>query len=129
MMVALGLTFAQSGYALPQLEDAFSISKEQGSWFASIVMIGCIIGCTFGGIKCKYFGRRTSILIDSICYMIVNSMLSLAFDFGTLLVARFLLGFISSSAVVSLLMYCGEITQPQVREITGPFSGIILHSF
>ena len=29
------------------------------------------------------------------------------------------------AAVVSLLMYSGEITQPQVRQITGPFSGVL----
>ena len=128
MMVALGLSFSQSGYALPQLEDpkiGFSISKEDGSWFASILMIGCMIGATSGGIKCDFMGRRKSILVDSICYITINSMLSLSTNFTTLLAGRFLLGFVASSAVVSLLMYSGEITQPQVRQITGPFSGVL----
>ena len=127
MMVALGLSFSQSGYALPQLEDSingFSISKEDGSWFASILMVGCMIGSISGGIKCDFLGRRKSILFDTICYITVNSMLSLSPNFTILLASRFLLGFVASSAVVSLLMYSGEMTQPQVRQITGPLSGI-----
>ena len=127
MMVAFGITFAQSGFALPQLEDpeiGFAISKEEGSWFASILIIGCMFGSTLGGCKSEILGRKRSILIDCISYMIITFVLSLASNFYVLLAARLLLGFVSSSAMVSLLMYSGEITQPQVRQITGPFSGI-----
>ena len=126
MMVAFGLTFSQSGYALPQLEDpdGFNLSKEEGSWFASVLIMGCMFGSTLGGLKSEIIGRRKSILVDCISYIIITFILSLASDFYALLVSRFFLGFVSSSAMVSLLMYSGEVTQPQVRQITGPFSGI-----
>ena len=126
MMVAFGLTFSQSGYALLQLEDpnGFGLSKEEGSWFASVLIMGCMFGSTLGGLKSELIGRRKSILVDCISYIIITFILSLASDFYALLVSRFLLGFVSSSAMVSLLMYSGEVTQPQVRQITGPFSGI-----
>ena len=126
MMVAFALTFSQSSYALPQMENenGFNLNKEEGSWFASMLIIGCIFGTTLGGFKCEMIGRRRSILIDCISYIIITIILSLAMDFVVLLVFRFLLGFVSSSAMVGLLMYSGEITQPQVQQITGPFSGL-----
>ena len=83
-----------------------------------------MFGSTLGGLKSEILGRRKSILIDCISYVLITFVLSLASNFVGLLVSRFLLGFVSSSAMASLLMYSGEVTQPQVRQITGPFSGI-----
>ena len=99
MMVAFGLTFSQSGYALPQLEDpdGFNLSKEEGSWFASVLIMGCMFGSTLGGMKSEIIGRRKSILVDCISYIIITFILSLASDFYALLVSRFLNLFYSIS--------------------------------
>ena len=74
MMVAFGLTFSQSGYALLQLEDpnGFGLSKEEGSWFASVLIMGCMFGSTLGGLKSELIGRRKSILVDCISYIIIT---------------------------------------------------------
>ena len=127
MMVAYGFSFAQSGFALPQLEDPaeeFSITKEEGSWFASILIIGGTIGSMVGSIQSKVLGRRKSIWVNSLFFIIINSVLASTSNVMVLLATRLLLGIVLLSSVVSLLMYCGEITQPKVRKITGVFPGI-----
>ena len=126
MMAAHGLASTQSGFALPQLEnpsEEFNLTKEEGSWFASIFIIGFIFGSVAGSLESKMLGRKKTIWINSISYIIVNFVLASCSNLTILLLTRFLLGMVSTSATIALLMYCGEITQAKVRQITGSFSG------
>ena len=68
-------------------------SNSWGFFFtASIMVFGSVTGATFGGWQSGKFGRRNSMLIDSIVYFIGLLMLAFAPNFYIALVSRFILG-------------------------------------
>lgn len=119
MFVSQGLIFAASGYLIPELEDEFGINTYQGSWVASIMVLGCLLGSLMGGFQCHKVGRKISIMIDCLVFVLATIFFICACNFEMILVARFVQGHAASSSAVSIPLYTSETSQPQVRKITG----------
>lgn len=125
MMTAYGLVVPASGFLIPQLEDpinGFGISIDEGSWLASIMVVGSLSGALCGGIQCGKLGRRKSLLFDSINFIIGSLLMSLSPNFYLILVGRLIHGHSAASAMVAIPIYTSEISQPEVRKITGAFT-------
>ena len=103
MMTCYGIVFSASGFMIPQLEDpitGFGITKDQGSWLASIMVsfsnsfwptqvsrylhrmdvkithiqvVGSCTGSICGGLQSERFGRRKLIMFDCIIFVIGKS--------------------------------------------------------
>lgn len=124
-MTAYGLVASCSSFLIPQLEDpvnGFGITLDEGSWLASIMVVGSLSGSLCGGIQCGRFGRKKSLLFDSTSFMIGSLLMSLSPNFYLLLVGRFIHGHSCASAMVAVPIYTSEISQPEVRKITGAFT-------
>ena len=125
MMVCYGLVSSTSGFLIPQLEDpdiGFGISLEEGSWLASILVLGSQSGALFGGIQCGFLGRKRSMMIDCVCFIIGTLMVALSPSFYITLIGRYIQGHSGASSMVAVPVYTGETSQPQVRKLTGSFS-------
>merc|ERR1712150_211561 len=65
-----GSCFTMSSVVLPQLEQesnaGLTITSEEGSWFASVFVIGSISGALVGGFSGEKLGRKKALLIDNI---------------------------------------------------------------
>ena len=89
---------------------------------ASIYVIGCLTGAAFGALSCGKIGRRKSLICDTFVFMAATLMMALAPSFNFVLIARFLHGHSNASAMVAIPIYTCEISQPEVRKITGTFT-------
>lgn len=124
-MTAYGLVASASSFLIPQLEDpelGFGISMDEGSWLASIMVVGSLSGSLCGGMQSGKFGRRKSMLMDSISYIIGSILMAMSPNFYLLLLGRFIHGHSCASAMVAIPIYTSEISQPEVRKITGAFT-------
>eukprot|EP00095_Tigriopus_kingsejongensis_P002049 maker-scaffold254_size236139-snap-gene-0.10 protein:Tk02049 transcript:maker-scaffold254_size236139-snap-gene-0.10-mRNA-1 annotation:"solute carrier family facilitated glucose transporter member 8" len=126
-MAMAGCCYSKSSFLLPQLQDEESsirITIEEGSWFASIVVVGCLAGSILGGIQSDYFGRRKSLMIDNINFILGFAIIVLAPNFPVMLVGRFLTGISAASCLVSIPIYINEISQPQIKGFTASINMI-----
>ena len=89
---------------------------------ASIYVVGSLSGSLCGGWQCGKFGRKKSLVIDCLLFIIGTVSSALAPNFYVLLFSRWLLGHASTSQQVTVPIYVSEISQPQMRTITGPFA-------
>ena len=86
------------------------------------MILGSLTGSLCGGWQSGKFGRKKSLIFDSSIFIIGIVMSAFAPNFYTLLIARMLLGHSSASAMVATPIYTSEISQPQIRKITGSFT-------
>ena len=86
------------------------------------MILGSLTGSLCGGWQSGKFGRKKSLIFDSSIFIIGIVMSAFAPNFYTLLIARMLLGHSSASAMVAIPIYTSEISQPQIRKITGSFT-------
>ncbi|CAB4054451.1 unnamed protein product [Lepeophtheirus salmonis] len=115
-----GCVIPISSIILPQIQSSnseFSITKDQGSWFASFLCLGFLTGAVVGWIQSEYFGRKKSLMIDG--FIATGGILIISFtrSYPLLIFARFLCGHASGSGTVSIPIYCSEDTLlPQFLE-------------
>ena len=85
------------------------------------MIAGRLTGSICGGWQCEKFGRKKSLMVDSTVFIVGIILSAFAPNFFILLIARILLGHSMGSAVVASPIYTSEISQPEVRRITGSF--------
>ena len=95
------------------------------------MVLGSLSGSIFGGFQSQKLGRKHSIMLDSVLFMVATLIFILSNDYfgyqsglGMVLIARFIQGHAVSSSAVSVPLYTSEICQPEVRKITGVFAVI-----
>jgi SP family galactose:H+ symporter-like MFS transporter len=89
---------------------------------ASIMVLGSLSGALCGGLQGGRFGRKRSMMIDSVVFIVGILLSALAPNFYVIVIARLVLGHSAASAMVSVPIYVSETSQPKVREITGVFT-------
>uniref|UniRef100_A0A0K2ULV3 Major facilitator superfamily (MFS) profile domain-containing protein n=1 Tax=Lepeophtheirus salmonis TaxID=72036 RepID=A0A0K2ULV3_LEPSM len=119
-----GCVIPISSIILPQIQSSnseFSITKDQGSWFASFLCLGFLTGAVVGWIQSEYFGRKKSLMIDG--FIATGGILIISFtrSYPLLIFARFLCGHASGSGTVSIPIYCSEVSHPEIRGVTASF--------
>jgi MFS family permease len=85
------------------------------------MVLGNLTGALCGAIQSGKFGRKTSLMIDYVVFLIGILILCLAPNFYLILLARFITGHSTASALVAAPIYSSEISQPQARKIIGSF--------
>jgi len=119
---ACGHCVPLSAYVIPQLEensgDPLTMTSEEGSWFASIFVVGCLTGSLVGGYQCDILGRRLSMMLD--CVLMAAGLLLIGFAPSTifLLIGRFATGHSAGSNLVSAPIFVSEISHPELRGTT-----------
>ena len=81
----------------------------------STALWGTILGAMFGGIPGDRYGRRASLKITAVLYLISALGCAFAFDWNSLVVARFLGGLGIGASSVLGPMYIAEIAPPEKR--------------
>jgi SP family arabinose:H+ symporter-like MFS transporter len=81
----------------------------------STALWGTILGAMFGGIPGDRYGRRASLQITAVLYLISALGCAFAFDWNSLVVARFLGGLGIGASSVLGPMYIAEIAPPEKR--------------
>ena len=89
---------------------------------ASVMIVGSCTGAICGGFQSEKFGRRKSLLFDCFVFLLATIACAIAPNFYFLLVARVILGHSVASQFTTSPVYTSEISQPEVRSITGNFN-------
>jgi len=108
------VTSMQAGPKLPRDAMAFSVDQEQGSWIASLSLLGAFFGGLPGAMAMKY-GRRRVLKVVSLPFALFWLLTVFANDVRMVYASSFLCGM--CSAVISLVtpVYISEISDPDIR--------------
>ena len=97
---------------LSQLTTTFDLNNSQKELIVSILYMGGTIGAACGGSVCDRIGRKTSILLTDIIFIIGSLWLYFSSSYEQVIIGRFIIGIgiaISGIADVSYLHECSPI--------------------
>ena len=92
-----------------------SFSIAQGESFASIMLVGCIVGTLLSGWVSRTIGRKNTILIAALFFTVFTLMGAMTRNVFVLFVTRFALGLAVGSAAFSVPLYLSEIAPAKIR--------------
>lgn len=98
--------------ALPLLQASFDLDEAQQQWLVSILYLGGGLGASVGGSLCDRAGRKRTIILTDIIFMLGAAGLYFAQSYDQVLVGRFVVGIgvaISGVADVSYLHECSPV--------------------
>jgi len=116
--LSAGLSMGFSAILIPQLQEPgaeITATLEQGSWIASLFVIGDLLGCVIGGPLADRFGRRLAILLDCLPLTIGWLLTWQAQCLDHLYIARAITGVGIGAGVPIASMYLREISTPELR--------------
>ncbi|GLV38374.1 pippin [Carabus blaptoides fortunei] len=131
--ISIGICQGYSAILLPQLMTSphIHIDSEQASWIASLGAVSNPIGSILSGVLGEVLGRRRSMQISSLPFIIGWITIALAINIQWLYAGRFITG-IAAGMSTACYTYVTEISTPENRGILqalGPISaslGILL---
>ena len=80
-------------FVLPVLAREWSLSPAQTGWIGSIGLIGMALGAVLAGTIADRIGRKQVFTLTVLLYSISTGLCAIAWDYESLLVFRFLVGF------------------------------------
>ncbi len=101
--------------ATEALTKLYSLSPELKGFTVSAALWGTVIGAMFGGLPGDRYGRRASLRITAILYLVSALGCALAINWYALIVARFLCGLAIGASSVLGPMYIAEIAPAKHR--------------
>jgi MFS transporter, SP family, arabinose:H+ symporter len=101
--------------ATEALTKLYSLTPALKGFTVSAALWGTVIGAMFGGLPGDKYGRRGSLRITAVLYLVSAIGCALAFGWYSLVVARFLCGLAIGASSVLGPMYIAEIAPPKQR--------------
>ncbi|XP_072933719.1 facilitated trehalose transporter Tret1 [Epargyreus clarus] len=105
---------------------SFLLDTAQSSLVSSILAIGAAVAALPVGILAERFGRRPTILVLSIPFMLNWLLIIFANGPGMLIAARLFAGLGTGGICVAAPMYIGEIAETSIRGSLGAFFQLFL---
>lgn len=103
---------------LPVLQNGqykFQLTSEEASYIVVVPLIFEIFGSLLNGITIDYIGRKNTIILSTIPFVVTWLLMGMASSSTLLFVSRFLVGLTDGLVYNALPMYLGEIADPKVR--------------
>lgn len=102
---------------LPLLEHdpSTNITKDEGSWIATIYLIAGPFGAILASVVIDRIGRKMSLLLSALPYLASWTIIASTQRIGFLLSARFIGGMAEGVIYTVLPVYIGELAEPQIR--------------
>lgn len=107
-------------------EAAFLLDTSESSLVSSILAIGAAISALPVGVLAQRFGRRPTILVLALPFLINWLLTIFANGAGMLIAARFFAGLATGGICVAAPMYIGEIAETSIRGSLGAFFQLFL---
>ncbi|KAJ9584396.1 hypothetical protein L9F63_021265, partial [Diploptera punctata] len=115
--ISVGMNQGYSAVLLPQLmqkESLLHVTDDEASWIASLGVISNPIGALLAGVLMEIFGRKTTVKLTSLPYIIGWVLISLSDNIFKLYAGRFISGVAVGMATASYV-YVAEICQAEYR--------------
>lgn len=110
-----GLNIGVITVALPFISKDFNISNIKQEWIVSSMMLGATFGALFSGLLSSYFGRKKSLIISSLFFIIGSILASLSFNSNILIISRIILGISVGISSYTAPLYLSEISYENNR--------------
>lgn len=111
----LGYDLGVMSGALPIISREFEMTTYQMELVTSLMLIGCVFGACIGGIICDRIGRKSTVYMVCLIFLLGSLIMTLARSINTLFIGRVVIGFgVSISAIVDI-SYLAEISPPEYR--------------
>mmetsp|Transcript_27766 Transcript_27766/g.42018 ORF Transcript_27766/g.42018 Transcript_27766/m.42018 type:complete len:535 (-) Transcript_27766:32-1636(-) len=101
--------------ALPQISKDLLLSENQQELVVGILYLGAGMGASIGGVLCDTMGRKTSIMITDMMFVVGALILFFAKEYSQLLVGRVIVGFGIAVSGIADVAYLHEIAPPDWR--------------
>lgn len=110
-----GLDMGVIAGALPFLAQEFGLSSHQQEIVVSIMMLGATLGALCSGPMSGHIGRKKTLLIGAVLFVIGSLGCAFAADLWMLEISRFLLGVAVGVASFVAPLYLSEIAPEHIR--------------
>ena len=104
-----------SGALLFLKNDFGGLSSFQEELVTSLLLVGAVVGALTAGRLADLIGRRLTVLITALVFIVGVLLAAFTPTFPILLVARVIIGLAVGSASMIVPLYIGEIVPPRVR--------------
>lgn len=110
-----GLDIGVIAGALPFIADEFNVTAHQQEWIVSSMMFGAAVGAVGSGWMSASLGRKKSLMIGAVLFVIGSLWSAMAPNPEMLIVARVLLGLAVGVASYTAPLYLSEIAPEKIR--------------
>lgn len=110
-----GLDIGVIAGALPFIANDFEVSNQQQEWIVSSMMFGAAIGAIISGFISMKIGRKNSLSIGAIVFIIGSIWSSFVPNTEMLIFARIILGIAVGIASYTAPLYLSEIAPEKIR--------------
>ncbi|MBW7982955.1 sugar porter family MFS transporter [Enterobacillus tribolii] len=110
-----GLDIGVIAGALPFLSETFQITSSQQEWVVSSMMFGAAVGAVGSGWMNYRLGRRYSLMIGAVLFVVGSLLSALAPNVESLIISRILLGLAVGIASYTAPIYLSEIAPEKIR--------------
>ncbi|HEX3711481.1 MAG TPA: sugar porter family MFS transporter [Trebonia sp.] len=104
-----------SGALLFLKKDFGGLSSFQEELVTSLLLVGAVIGALTAGRLADQIGRRLTVLITAVVFIVGVLLAAFTPTFPVLLVARIIIGLAVGAASTTVPLYIGEVVPPKVR--------------
>jgi sugar porter (SP) family MFS transporter len=104
-----------SGALLFLKNDFGGLSSFQQELVTSLLLVGAMFGAFGAGKVADRIGRRPTVLITAVVFVVGVLLAAFTPTFWTLLVARLVIGLAVGSASMTVPLYIGEMAPPRIR--------------
>jgi sugar porter (SP) family MFS transporter len=104
-----------SGALLFLKKDFGGLSSFQEELVTSLLLVGAVIGALTAGRLADMIGRRLTVLITAVVFIVGVLLAAFTPTFPILLAARIIIGLAVGAASTTVPLYIGEVVPPKVR--------------
>jgi sugar porter (SP) family MFS transporter len=104
-----------SGALLFVKKDFGGLSSFQQELVTSLLLVGAVVGALAAGRIADWIGRRRTVLITALVFIVGVLLAAFTPTYPMLLVARIIIGLAVGSASMVVPLYIGEIVPPRLR--------------
>ncbi|WP_194890984.1 sugar porter family MFS transporter [Catenulispora pinisilvae] len=101
--------------ALLYIAKDFHLSNSEKSSVVSVLLIGAMIGALVAGRISDTLGRKKTVTLFGLVFAVGTLIAVVSQNYGTLIVARFVLGLAVGGASAQVPVYLGEISPANIR--------------
>lgn len=128
--VACGAVLGWTANISTSLEDGdlndIKITKSDQGWIGSYATLGALISCIPTGILCDYVGRKITMLILVVPFLIGWILIILSNSIGMIFAGRMISGLAGGAFCVAAPLYASEIAEKSIRGALGSYFQLLL---
>lgn len=113
---------------LTNKSPGFVVNNNEGALIGSMVTIGALIGAIPSGYLADKIGRKITLILLALLFLVNWVTLSLSYNLGMVVAARFIAGMGLGGICVVAPMYIGEMAEPSNRGTFGSVFQLFLSS-